>query len=334
MRRCKRQYKYEQYYKTAINKRQTKDNMNEDVKKDYGILIAKKSEKLVTALYLVTDLTADSEPIKHALRKNAVTLLSAMNALAQLDVKDRITELKMSLRFVTEIASMLHVAVTTGVVSRMNGELLMEGFRSLQIVLEKKQPMFTKEMLHVEHEEELEHESSFSSAVTSTSYDALTPLSIARLHESVQDLRRTQESLRQAQLLSKFADVDTKEHNTNETLRDKKAVGVVTHAQRSYPQKGNTQDIHKRQLSTHETLMEHAARPINTLASSFQMKKLSRREQILALFVRGVDVSIKDIAARIKGCSEKTIQRELNALLYDNVIERIGEKRWSRYVLR
>jgi DNA-binding HxlR family transcriptional regulator len=45
-----------------------------------------------------------------------------------------------------------------------------------------------------------------------------------------------------------------------------------------------------------------------------------------------VDVSIKDIAARIKGCSEKTIQRELNALLYDNIIERIGEKRWSRYV--
>jgi hypothetical protein len=27
---------------------------------------------------------------------------------------------------------------------------LMEGFRSLQLVLEKKQPLFTKEMLHVE----------------------------------------------------------------------------------------------------------------------------------------------------------------------------------------
>jgi hypothetical protein len=30
--------------------------MNEESKKDYGVLIAKKSEKLVTALYLVTDL--------------------------------------------------------------------------------------------------------------------------------------------------------------------------------------------------------------------------------------------------------------------------------------
>jgi hypothetical protein len=40
-----------------------------------------------------------------------------------------------------------------------------------------------------------------------------------------------------------------------------------------------------------------------------------------------VNVSIKDIAARI-GVVVKNISRELNALLYDNIIERIGEKRW------
>lgn len=301
--------------------------MNEESKKDYGVLIAKKSEKLVTALYLVTDLMVDSEPIKHGLRKNAVALLSSMNALSQLDVKDRVIELKMSLKSVTEITSMLHVAVTTGIVSKMNGELLMEGFRSLQLVLEKKQPIFTKEMLHVENEEALEKDGSFPSAVNSTSYDALTPLSIARLHESTQDLRRTQESLRQSQILNKFSLSENKGQN-KEVLKD---IKPVANPQESL---SSTRDISPRNLSTHAVLMEHAARPVNPLASSFQMKKLSRRDQILSLFVKGVDVSIKDIAARIKGCSEKTIQRELNALLYDNVIERIGEKRWSRYVLR
>lgn len=301
--------------------------MNEESKKDYGVLIAKKSEKLVTALYLVTDLMVDSEPIKHGLRKNAVALLSSMNALAQLDVKDRVIELKMSLKSVTEITSMLHVAVTTGIVSKMNGELLMEGFRSLQLVLEKKQPIFTKEMLHVENEEALERDGTFSDAVNSTSYDVLTPLSIARLHENNQDLRRTQESLRQSQLLNKFANLSTKSQN-KESVKDIKMDKDLIET------KETLKDINTKQLSTHAVLMEHAARPVNTLASSFQMKKMSRRDQILGLFVRGVDVSIKDIAARIKGCSEKTIQRELNALLYDNVIERIGEKRWSRYVLR
>ena len=301
--------------------------MNEESKKDYGVLIAKKSEKLVTALYLVTDLMVDSEPIKHGLRKNAVALLSSMNALSQLDVKDRVIELKISLKSVTEITSMLHVAVTTGIVSKMNGELLMEGFRSLQLVLEKKQPIFTKEMLHVEHEEELERDGVFSNAVNSTSYDALTPLAIARLHESTQDLRRTQESLRQAQLLAKFSSLENKGQN-KESIKDTKQDKIIN------DNKEVIKDNNAKSLSTHAVLMEHAGRPVNTLASSFQMKKMSRREQILGLFVRGVDVSIKDIAARIKGCSEKTIQRELNALLYDNVIERIGEKRWSRYVLR
>ena len=307
--------------------------MNDEVKKDYSVLIAKKSEKLVTALYLVTDLMADSEPIKHGLRKNAVALLSSMNSLAQLDVKDRVLELKMSLKSVTEISSLLHVAVTTGTVSKMNGELLVEGFRSLQLVLEKKQPIFTKEMLHVEDEEELDSEASFQSAVSSTSYDALTPLSIARLHENERELRRNQESLRQAQLLSRIAGKgQTRETSIKDTmLYNKDIKDTIKDVSKN---REIVRDITIKQGSTHAVLMEHATRPGNGLASSFQMKKLSRREQILALFVRGVDVSIKDIAARIKGCSEKTIQRELNALLYDNVIERIGEKRWSRYVLR
>ncbi len=290
--------------------------MNEEIKKDYGVLIAKKSEKLVSALYLVTDLMSDNEHIKHGLRKNAIALLSSMNSLAQLDVKDRVLELKISLRMVTEINSLLHVATTTGIVSQMNGELLMEGFRSLQLVLEKKQPIFTKEMLHIENEEELANQATFSSAVTSTSYDALTPLSIARLHENTYELRRNQEALRQEHLLAK---ISNKGQKSEVLIKDKIDV---------------KQEEVKDKNSTHAVLMEHVARPSNTLASSFQMKKLSRREQILALFVRGVDVSIKDIATRIKGCSEKTIQRELNALLYDNIIERIGEKRWSRYVLR
>lgn len=293
--------------------------MNEDTKKDYGVLIAKKSEKLVTALYLVTDLMNDNEPIKHGLRRNAVALLSSMNALSQLDVKDRILELKISLKSVTEVISLLHVSVTTGIVSQMNGDLLMDGFRSLQLVLEKKQPIFTKEMLHVDDEESLETDIHFSSAVITSSYDVLTPLSLARLHESKEDARRTGELLRQAQILSKIETKDNKGQIKESFIKDRKESLIKD----NYPRP-----------STHAVLMEHAARPLNNLASSFQMKKLSRRDQILALFVKGVDVSIKDIAARIKGCSEKTIQRELNSLLYDNLIDRIGEKRWSRYVLR
>lgn len=295
--------------------------MQEESKQDYGMLVAKKSERLVTALYLVTDLMSDSEPIKHGLRKNAVALLSSMNALSQLDVKDRVMEFKISLKSVTEIISLLHVAVTTGIVSHMNGELLMDGFRSLQSVLEKKQPILTREMLVIDDEASLHSDTHFSSAITSSSYDVLTPLTLARLHGSDNDdLKRSHEAMKQSQLLSKLEAKDFKGHSGSEDH------SVKTEVRNNPPIKDNQ--------SVHSVLIKHTTPVSQSLSSSFQMRKQSRRDQILALFVKGVDVSIKDIAARIKGCSEKTIQRELNALLYDNVIERIGEKRWSRYILR
>jgi hypothetical protein len=290
--------------------------MNEEVKKEYAMLVAKKSERLVTALYLVTDLIADTEPIKHGLRKNAVALLSSMNSLSQRDVKDRLTEFKVSLRAVTEITSLLHVAATTGIVSEMNSEILMEGFRALQLVLEKKQPILTKDMLTVENEEALGADATFSAAITSTSYDALTPLTLSRdpvvgnQLTSVRDSRFSQDTVRQARLLAKLGATE----DTKKTLK--------------------TEIKDTSNESVRSTLIEHSDPRPTTLASSFQMRKQSRREQVLSLFVKGVDVGIKDIASRIRGCSEKTIQRELNALLYDNVIERIGEKRWSRYILR
>lgn len=301
--------------------------MNEETKQEYGTLIAKKSERLVSALYLVTDLMSDNEPIKHGLRKNAVALLSSMNALSQLDVKDRVIEFKMSLRAVTEIISLLHVSVTTGIVSEMNGQLLMDGFRTLQLVLEKKQPIFTKEMLHVE-DADFDSNEGFSSAVNSTSYDVMTPLALARLHDTQHDLRRTQESLRQAKIISKMEARENKGQLQNVSIKDKTTETVGVQSVR------DTSITPSTEPSPHTLIMEHARKPEPTITSSFQMRKSSRRDQILALFVKGVDVSIKDIASRIRGCSEKTIQRELNSLLYDNIIERIGEKRWSRYVLR
>jgi hypothetical protein len=279
--------------------------MQEDAKEEYGTLIAKKSERLITALYLVTDLMGDFEPIKRSMRTNAVSLLSSMNSLAQREVKDKVTEFKVSLRSVTEIISLLHVATTTGLVSDMNGTILTEGFRSLQLVLEKKQPILTKEMLKVDNESSLSNDNNLSSAITSTSYDALTPLTLARMHEGGHD----------------------KQVHPSKELPSQ----VSTTQQADFSNKGQNKQRDNFIVNKVEYIKHTSNVP---LASSFQMKKQSRRDQILALFVKGVDVSIKDIASRIKGCSEKTIQRELNSLLYDRLIDRIGEKRWSRYILK
>ena len=60
-------------------------------------------------------------------------------------------------------------------------------------------------------------------------------------------------------------------------------------------------------------------------------RKDLRKNTILDFIKRHNNVSIKDIAPNIIGCSEKTIQRELIELISKGKITKAGERRWSRY---
>jgi predicted transcriptional regulator len=54
---------------------------------------------------------------------------------------------------------------------------------------------------------------------------------------------------------------------------------------------------------------------------------------ILGMLKKNDNLSIKDISAVVKNCSEKTIQRELAALIEKGLVRKEGERRWSVYRL-
>ena len=60
---------------------------------------------------------------------------------------------------------------------------------------------------------------------------------------------------------------------------------------------------------------------------------ISRKDRIIQVLRDNPDATIKDIAGVITDCSEKTIQRELIAMIKDNIVVREGERRWSKYKL-
>lgn len=61
-------------------------------------------------------------------------------------------------------------------------------------------------------------------------------------------------------------------------------------------------------------------------------KRKDTRKNMILEFIKGHNnTSIKDIVPNITGCSEKTVQRELIALISENKIKKVGERRWSRY---
>ncbi len=58
-----------------------------------------------------------------------------------------------------------------------------------------------------------------------------------------------------------------------------------------------------------------------------------RRNTILSVIKNKRTASIKDISTLIRGVSEKTIQRELLALISAGIVLKQGERRWSTYSL-
>lgn len=56
-----------------------------------------------------------------------------------------------------------------------------------------------------------------------------------------------------------------------------------------------------------------------------------RRQRVLTILEAKGEATIKDISEIVTDVSEKTIQRELNAMIEDNLVKRQGERRWSKY---
>lgn len=104
----------------------------------------------------------------------------------------------------------------------------------------------------------------------------------------------------------------------------------------SYFYKGH--QLYKGQVNTNNVLnkVQHSDNEFSNKTSSKKSDiglRLARRSAILSVIKDKKEVNIKDIVSLIKDCSEKTIQRELIALLSEGVLKKSGEKRWSRYSL-
>jgi hypothetical protein len=65
--------------------------------------------------------------------------------------------------------------------------------------------------------------------------------------------------------------------------------------------------------------------------SDMPSNQSGRRSDILSVLSNKDRISIKDVVSVIDGVSEKTIQRELIAMVADGVLIKEGERRWSTY---
>lgn len=93
--------------------------------------INKRTEKLVTALYLVSDCMDTDDALKGKIRLLGVELLSDIHKLSVLSPIDKNNNIIKSLNLINEILAFIEVAYTIGLISEMNTMILKKEFSTL-----------------------------------------------------------------------------------------------------------------------------------------------------------------------------------------------------------
>ncbi|MES2315483.1 MAG: hypothetical protein V4486_01975 [Patescibacteria group bacterium] len=242
-----------------------------------------KTNKLITALYMVTDILDQSEPLRNKLRTLGTEIISDIYSISLFSDVNR--SIKVSNK-ITETISFLDLAGAVNIISGMNCNILKKEFfelkKSVEETIQKTDSFEVQTNLADYFKEELPPPSQYkpSNQIT-TSYK----------NNSIRHLQPAR-------------------------------IGV---------QKGSTL---MKALSDMSATRQGGA-ILNDL-------KKERREEIISIIKsfsndrsEPIGATITDIKGKAKGQlathSEKTLQRELIAMVTDNVLYKTGSKRWSRY---
>lgn len=236
-----------------------------------------KTNKLITALYMVTDIMDSGEPLRIKLRTLGLNIISDLHSNFLMEKRF----LQKVIERVDEIVSFLGICETLNLISEMNSNILIKEFLELKESIKALNPDGTLSLFFKEEE-------------------VLPPVSpvVEKRHVIGQ---------------KKFS-----------------SIGV---------QKGNTL---MKALSDKVSALSDRREDMNAL-------KGQRREEIIKIIKDGSNnttgLTITDIHTLSKelkdkldikaltSCGEKTLQRELASMVTDNVLNKAGSKRWSRYFL-
>lgn len=284
-----------------------------------NLLLAKKTEKIVVAIFLVSQFLNDKENIKYSIRDEAVYLLKNTKTIAFEEIENHFVFYKKILENISNLISYFYITKEANLISKMNSEIIIEALRGLENIFYKKQFQFSENNLSILEEEFFNEfnktKLSNSNINNKTSFDILSDRNI-----------KAQNMFFEKEVKNK------KTENVNEIINDK--INHKRQNNKNLVEEYINTEINQKQ---NETLLNEIKpipkqiKPNKTKQN--EEKKNNRREDILNLFTKGVEVSINDISKKIIGVSIKTLQRELNTLLEEGQITKIGEKRWSKYIL-
>ena len=237
------------------------------------IFLYKKTEKITSALYMVSNLFSLNEPMRSQMRGTSFSLLSAVVSYITTPGTRRVHGGEVS-KALLELTSLCEISLRSGLLSPMNGEILKRECEYLLDLIDKQELPHNKDNFTVRED----------------------------LFAIPEDATRLERGTKKIPTDSDTGPVSTEEF------------GKAFSSRTSH--KG-----HSKKDSRHVVVEKGHSR------------KNNRRNAIISLLGQQEYGAVKDFMSFIKGCSEKTIQRELISLVASGVLKKEGERRWSRYSL-
>ena len=226
-------------------------DIKEIIKKEYKFDFAyNKAHRLAAAVFTVSNILEQQDELRTNIKKLALNIVSMSINLKDASFEDAKKLLSLIEKNSLELTSMLDIAAISGLISKMNADILKEEFQSFILEISK----FSE---HLEIDKSISIRSFFDPKLLSNSNTLLS-----------QNYQKIEEN--------KIEKIGKKNNNS-------------------------------------------------------QKRKDLRKSTILDFIKGHNNVNIKDIVPNVRGCSEKTIQRELAELLSEDKIRKVGERRWTRY---
>lgn len=282
-----------------------KSQIDQSTHAEEFLLVHRKVERLSTAVYLVTSFLSDSEPLKWRMRELGLVVLEGISQVREGVRFEREHSIARSIRAIHDILTLAEIAVAAGMMSEMNFRILKTEYRAVRDEIREKNSAHTPTQFELPKD--------FFSGFETSAH--LHPLYAKGDHKG-------QESIGQkTSVLYNHQRIDSV--RKNEDTRSSSSMPT------DLSQGGNRLSNHTAKRSVPFLQKKPHATPSNTTQTN--SAKGIRRATVLELFYTNAALTVKDVAKKLPGFSEKTAQRELAVLVAEGVLKRTGERRWSSY---
>ena len=271
---------------------------------EFSALCLKRTERLSAALYMVTGLMPDGEPLKWRLREKTLVLLSDLSSARETLPVDTVSATDRARDTVAEIITLLNVAFAGDLLSEMNVAVLKKEYLALATILEEGRTLTTGTERIVSD--------LFKEEYTNTA----SPFSQYASHASEHKGETVKGHIKDNQY-----NMSDRKMSVTKDVRYTETSPIV-----SFTTETKEADHLQTRVSSLTHKNDKTTKPIEDI-------KKERRNEIVAIIKRKKHVSIKDITLIMRHVGEKTIQREITAMVEEGVLKKQGSKRWSTYSL-